>query len=90
MNVNAVSPWVAVRESVQCFQDLGLDSLEAEGGTFICTGNLLNIAVARGFLSFGMGKSAASHLMKYLALVGYPGKPYKYVPSLTLTESLLT
>ena len=85
MNVNAISPWVTVRESVRCFQDLGLDGLGAEGGTFILTGNLLNVAVARGFLSFGMGKSAGAHLIKYLALVGYPGKPYKYVHLLTLT-----
>lgn len=77
MNVNATSPWVAAGETVKCFDELGLASLGSEGGTFIFTGNLLNVAVAPGFLSFGMGKTASAHLIQHLAKVAYPGKPYK-------------
>jgi len=78
MDVNATSVWVAAGETVKCFEDLGLDALGTTGGTFIFTGNLLNLAAAPGFLTFGMGKSAAAHLIQHLALVAYPGKPYKF------------
>lgn len=78
MNVNAVSPWAAAHEAIKCFDNLG-SQLESSGGTFIFTGNLLNVSVGPGFLTFGMGKSAAAHLIKHLALVAYPDKPYKFV-----------
>jgi hypothetical protein len=77
MNVNATSAWVAAGETVKCFEDLGLDALGATGGTFIFTGNMLNLSAAPGFLTFAMGKSAAAHLIQHLALVACPGKPYK-------------
>jgi hypothetical protein len=79
MNVNATSTWVCARESVQCFEDLSSEKqLDAEGGgTFIFTGNMLNDTVGPGLLPFGMGKTATAHLVKYLALIAYPGKPYK-------------
>lgn len=78
MNVNATSAWVSARESVQCFEDLNSEKeLGVEGGTFIFTGNMLNDTVGPGFLPFGMGKTAAAHLVKHLALVAYQGKPYK-------------
>jgi hypothetical protein len=79
MNVNATSVWASARESVQCFEDLSSEKggLGTEGATFIFTGNMLNDTVSPGFLPFGMGKTAAAHLVKYLALIAYPGKPYK-------------
>lgn len=78
MNVNATSVWASARESVQGFENLRSEgALGAEGATFIFTGNVLNDTVAPGFLPFGMGKSAAAHLVKHLALIAYPGKPYK-------------
>lgn len=77
MNVNATSVWVAAGEAVKCFEALGTDGLGAEGGTFIFTGNILTTTVAPGFVTFGMGKSAAAHLIQHLALVAYPDKPYK-------------
>lgn len=77
MNVNATSPWVSAGESVKCFEELGTDGLGSAGGTFIFTGNLFNVTVAPGFLTFGMGKTAAAHLIQYLALAAYPDKPYK-------------
>lgn len=77
MNVNATSVWISAGESVKCFEELGTNSLGAEGGTFIFTGNLFNDTVAPGFLTFGMGKAAAAHLIQYLALAAYSDKPYK-------------
>ncbi|KAH8700250.1 putative short-chain dehydrogenases/reductase [Talaromyces proteolyticus] len=78
MNVNTTSPWVAAGESVKGFEDLGTEGLGAEGGTFIYTGNILNITVSPGFSTFGMGKIATSHLIQHLALVSYLDKPYKF------------
>ncbi|CRG91251.1 hypothetical protein PISL3812_08299 [Talaromyces islandicus] len=79
MHVNATSGWISARESVQGFEDLDSEGkLGPDGGTFIFTGNMLNDTVCPGFLPFGMGKTAAAHLVKYLALLAYPGKPYKF------------
>lgn len=77
MNVNATSAWVSAGEAIKGFESLGAEGLGPEGATFIFTGNLFNFTVAPKFLTFGMGKSASSHMIQHLALVAYNDKPYK-------------
>ena len=76
-----MTPYATAREAVAAFASLQASStLGPSGGTFIFTGNLLGLGiVAPGFLPFGMGKSAAAHLVQNLALVAFDGEPYKYV-----------
>ena len=70
MNVNANSVFVAARESIAAF------SKGNTGGTFIFTGNKLNVIDIPGMLVFGVGKTAAARIMQS-ASHAYRGKGYK-------------
>ncbi|KAI0017156.1 putative short chain type dehydrogenase [Xylariomycetidae sp. FL0641] len=72
MNANAVSAYAAAREAVRGFERGGGQ------GTFIFTGNATNEMAGPGFLNFGMGKSAAAHMVQNLALVAYRDRPYTF------------
>ncbi|KAI0179960.1 NAD(P)-binding protein [Hypoxylon sp. FL1284] len=78
INVNAHSPYYAAKEAIKGFKKLGSEGLGPAGGTFIFTGNALNIAVLPGMMGFGMGKSAAAHMIQYLALSEHSKDPYKF------------
>ncbi|KAI1205173.1 NAD(P)-binding protein [Annulohypoxylon truncatum] len=78
MNVNTTTPFMVAREAVKGFEKLGPSQLGPAGGTFIFTGNMLNVAVMPGMLTFGMQKSATANMIKHLAEAAYNGKPYKF------------
>ncbi|KAI1494072.1 putative short chain type dehydrogenase [Biscogniauxia mediterranea] len=79
LNPNVTSPYVTAREAVKGFEKLSdAGELGPAGGTFIFTGNLLNESAVPTLLTFGIGKTAAAHLVKHLALAAYEGKPYKF------------
>jgi NAD(P)-dependent dehydrogenase (short-subunit alcohol dehydrogenase family) len=71
MKVNITSPWMIAGEAVKGFEELG-------HGMFIQVGNLFSRTAGTGFLSFGMQKAAAAHMIQYLALL--LDKPYRSVP----------
>ncbi|KAI1370512.1 NAD(P)-binding protein [Hypoxylon crocopeplum] len=77
-NVNTISPYLAAREAVKCFEKLGSSGLGPSGATFIFTGNLLNQSVIAGLMPFGMGKTTTAYMIQHLALAAYDGKPYKF------------
>jgi NAD(P)-dependent dehydrogenase (short-subunit alcohol dehydrogenase family) len=70
--VNAISPLFAAKEAVKGFKLLP----DSASKTFIMTGNLLNKMAMPSVLSFGMGKSAAAHMV-WGASKGYKEKGYK-------------
>ncbi|KAI6086003.1 NAD(P)-binding protein [Hypoxylon rubiginosum] len=78
LNVNTNSPYFAANEAIKGFEKLGSEGLGPAGGTFIFTGNALNIAVLPRIMGFGMGKSASAHMIQHLALSAYSDKPYKF------------
>ncbi len=59
MNVNAYSVFVAAREAVR-----GFDKLEGARGTFIFTGNKLNVIDVPGVLVLGVGNAAAARTIQ--------------------------
>lgn len=61
-NVNTLSAYVAARLTVDSANALG-----SGPGTFIYTGNKLNLIVVPPLLSPGMGKAGAAHMINYLA-----------------------
>lgn len=75
MNANAGSLFMAAREAVRGFDKLGAGGA---GGTFIFTGNKLNVIDLPGVLVFGVGKAAAARLVQ-TASRAYREKGYKYV-----------
>ncbi|KAI1418398.1 NAD(P)-binding protein [Hypoxylon sp. FL1857] len=77
-NVNAITPYIVARETVNGFEKLGSSGLGPTGGTFIFTGNILNITALPRFMPFGMQKSASAHLIQHLAVAVYNDKPYKF------------
>ncbi|KAI6080762.1 NAD(P)-binding protein [Hypoxylon rubiginosum] len=78
LNINTVSVYAATREAIKGFDKLGANGLGPTGGTFIFTGNLLNIGALGGHMAFGMGKSAGAHMIQHLALVEFSDRPYKF------------
>lgn len=79
MAVNAITAFAAAHASIDAFRALAsTKALGPEGATFIFTGNFLNDTAVPGLLSFGMGKSAAAHMIKNLALVSFIGEPFKF------------
>ncbi|OTA70015.1 NAD(P)-binding protein [Hypoxylon sp. EC38] len=78
LKVNTTSTYIAAREAIKGFEKLGPSGLGPAGGTFIFTGNILNITAVPGFMAFGMQKSASAHLIQSLAVGAYVGKPYKF------------
>jgi hypothetical protein len=81
MNINAISVWAAAHAATNAWL-ADPQAIGPEGASFIFTGNLFNETVAPGFLPFGMAKAASAHLIQYLALLGFEGKPFKYVSKL--------
>ncbi|KAK8862343.1 short chain type dehydrogenase [Apiospora arundinis] len=71
MAVNTISPYAAAREAVNGFEKTG------PGSTFIMTGNKLNTVALPRVLCFGMGKSAAAHMIQN-ASISYKNKGYKF------------
>ncbi|KAI0106534.1 NAD(P)-binding protein [Hypoxylon sp. NC0597] len=78
LKVNTTSPYITAREAVKGFEKLGPSGLGPAGGTFIFTGNILNITAVPGFLPFAMQKGASAILIQNLAVAAYVGKPYKF------------
>ncbi|KAI2625673.1 NAD(P)-binding protein [Hypoxylon sp. NC1633] len=78
LNINVVSAYAAAHEAVKGFEKLGVSGLGPGGGTFIFTGNILNVSTIPGLMLFGMNKSASAHMIKHLALAVYHDKPYKF------------
>ncbi|KAI1441552.1 NAD(P)-binding protein [Annulohypoxylon stygium] len=78
MRVNTTSPFIAAGEAVKCFEKLGPAQLGATGGTFIFTGNILNVTAVPGLMAFGMQKGATANMIKHLAVSIYNDKPYKF------------
>lgn len=70
--VNSVSPLLAAREAVKGFKQLPSSASK----TFIMTGNMLNVVVKPSALTFGMGKTAAAHMMES-ASVAYAPQGFK-------------
>jgi NAD(P)-dependent dehydrogenase (short-subunit alcohol dehydrogenase family) len=70
MDVNTNSVFTAAREAVAAF------GKTSGGGTFIFTGNKLNIVDIPGMLVFGTGKAGAAKIMQG-ASHAYGGKGYK-------------
>ncbi|KAI2466452.1 NAD(P)-binding protein [Annulohypoxylon bovei var. microspora] len=73
LNANTIGPFIAAGEAVKGFEKLG-----STGGTFIFTGNILNVTVIPGMMAFGMQKGATANMIRYLAIGAYNGKPYKF------------
>ncbi|KAI1452827.1 NAD(P)-binding protein [Annulohypoxylon moriforme] len=78
MNVNTTTPYVAAGEAVKGFEKLGPSKLGPSGGTFIFTGNMLNVSAMPGMMTFGMQKGATANMIRHLAIAAYQGKPYKF------------
>jgi hypothetical protein len=70
MDVNSTSAYAAAQEAVKGFSQTGT------GSTFIFTGNKLNVLGRPEVLVFGMGKSAAAHLIRSASLA-YGDQGYK-------------
>jgi NAD(P)-dependent dehydrogenase (short-subunit alcohol dehydrogenase family) len=72
MAVNATTPFFAAQEAVKGFRQL----TDTASRTFIFTGNKLNVSARPGVLVFGMGKSAAAHLVR-AASIAYEQQGFK-------------
>lgn len=70
MDTNSASAYVAAQEAVKGFAKTGA------GSTFIYTGNKLVVLAKPEVLVFGMGKSAAAHLVRS-ASAAFEDKGYK-------------
>ena len=70
--INAISPLFAAKEAVKSFKQLD----RSASRTFIMTGNMLNVVVNPPVLVFGMGKSAAAHMVK-AASMAYEKQGFK-------------
>jgi hypothetical protein len=70
--INIYSAFVAAQQAV-----LGFAQLPASAPrTFIYTGNVLNVAILPKFLSQGVGKSGAAHML-WAASAAYTDRGYK-------------
>jgi hypothetical protein len=71
-NINIYSPFVAAQQAVSGFAQLPASAPR----TFIYTGNVLNVAVLPKFISAGIGKSGAAHMI-WAASDAYKERGYK-------------
>lgn len=71
--VNTLSPLFTAQEAVKGFKHLP----DSASRTFIMTGNMLNKIALPNVLSFGMGKSAAAHMI-WSASKGYKEAGFKW------------
>ncbi|RFU81265.1 hypothetical protein TARUN_920 [Trichoderma arundinaceum] len=72
-HVNTFSAYAAAQMAVKGFAELPSDASK----TFIYTSNKLHLMALEPLLSFGMGKSAAAHMIHYLSEV-YKSSGYKF------------
>ena len=72
LNVNTVSALAAALEAAKSFATLPASASR----TFIYTGNVLNVAILPKFLSQGVGKSGAAHMI-WAASAAYKDRGYK-------------
>jgi NAD(P)-dependent dehydrogenase (short-subunit alcohol dehydrogenase family) len=70
--VNVTSPLIAAQEAVKGFKQLP----KSASRTFIMTGNMLNVIAKPDVLTFGMGKTAAAHLV-WSASLAYKKQGFK-------------
>jgi hypothetical protein len=70
--VNIHSAFVAAQQAVAGFAQLPASASR----TFIYTGNVLNVAILPKFMSNGVGKSGAAHMM-WAASAAYNDRGYK-------------
>ncbi|KAF4460740.1 short-chain dehydrogenase [Fusarium albosuccineum] len=70
--VNIYSAFIAAQQAVSGFAQLP----ESAARTFIYTGNVLNVAILPKFLSQGVGKSGAAHMI-WAASAAYKERGYK-------------
>lgn len=70
--INIYSAFVAAQQAVLGFAQLPVSAARA----FICTGNVLNVSILPRFLSQGIGKSGAAHLI-WAAADAYKDRGYK-------------
>ena len=74
LNVNTTSVYAAAFQARDCFAELPASAPR----TFIYTGNMLNKGPQVPLLTLGVGKTAAAHLLEYLATsLAFTG--FKYV-----------
>jgi NAD(P)-dependent dehydrogenase (short-subunit alcohol dehydrogenase family) len=70
--INIFSPFIAAQQAVAGFAELPASAAR----TFIYTGNVLNVAILPKFLSAGVGKSGAAHMV-WAASAAYKDRGYK-------------
>jgi hypothetical protein len=70
--VNIHSAFVAAQKAVESFSELPNSAAK----TFIYTGNILNEIILPGFVTQGVGKSGAAHMIR-VAADAYKGRGYK-------------
>ena len=70
MSVNSTSVFFSAKEAIKLWTQTGTK------GTFLFTGNKLNVASLPSWTVFGMGKSAAASMIRGAAL-GYKEKGHK-------------
>ncbi|EXJ93386.1 hypothetical protein A1O1_01778 [Capronia coronata CBS 617.96] len=71
--INIYSAFVAAQQAVSGFAQLPASAAR----TFIYTGNVLNVAILPRFLSAGVGKSGAAHMI-WVASDAYKDRGYKF------------
>jgi NAD(P)-dependent dehydrogenase (short-subunit alcohol dehydrogenase family) len=72
--VNIYSAFIAAQQAVSGFSQLP----DSAARTFIYTGNILNVTVLPKFVSAGIGKSGAAHLV-WASSEAYKNRGYKWV-----------
>jgi len=71
--INVYSAFVAAQQAILGFAQLPASTAR----TFIYTGNVLNVSILPRFLSAGVGKSGAAHMM-WAASAAYRDRGYKF------------
>ncbi|KAB5576194.1 putative short chain type dehydrogenase [Coniochaeta sp. 2T2.1] len=71
--INIYSAFVAAQQAVSGFAQLPASAARA----FIYTGNMLNVSILPGFLSQGIGKSGAAHMI-WAAADAFKDRGYKF------------
>ncbi|KAF4950701.1 hypothetical protein FSARC_13105 [Fusarium sarcochroum] len=72
-NININSAFIAAQQAVSGFAQLP----ESAARTFIYTGNVLNVTILLKFISQGIGKSGAAHMI-WAASAAYKDRGYKF------------
>lgn len=81
VTINIRSAFVAAQQAVAGFAQLP----DSASRTFIYTGNVLNVAMLPQFLTAGIGKSGAAHMI-WNASAAYKERGYKQVPPPSITQ----